>query len=124
MPKYIRCISSCSVVVLVANAALELGQDRDVVRVPLAECGAHLDLLAVGDVHLGTHRNGVAVDLAVAVVEQAHLAVTVEHDELTRRVLDHPQVGEAHLARALGLAVGLLDGTACRTPARRSTGRR
>src|SRR5439155_244297 len=50
--------------VLEADLAADLGEDRDVVRVPLAEHRAAGDLLAVLDLHLGAVGDVVLLQLA------------------------------------------------------------
>ena len=95
--------------VLEADLAADLGEDRDVVRVPLAEHRAAGDHLAVVDLHLGTVGDVVLLELAALGVEDLDLAVARQGDLLALVVDDEVDADVLDLAVALGLDVLLLD---------------
>ena len=66
--------------VVEADLAADLGQDRDVVRVPLAEHAAAVDRLAVLDHHDGAVGNVVLLQLAALGVEDLDLTVARQGD--------------------------------------------
>ena len=69
--------------VFVADLAADLGQDRDVVRVPLAEHRAAFDdRLAVVDQHDGAVGNVVLLELAPLAIQELKFAVAGERDRL------------------------------------------
>ena len=95
--------------VVESDLAADLGQDRNVVRVPLAEHAAAADRLAVFDHHDRTVGNVVFLELATLGVEDLDLAVTRQRD-LLPFVVDHDvQADELDLALALALDVLFLD---------------
>ena len=92
------------------DRAADLGQDRDVVRVPLDDHLAAGDLLAVLDHDHGAVGHVELVQLATLGVEDLDLAVARQRDVLPLVVGDDVQADELDLALALGLDVLLLDG--------------
>ena len=79
--------------VLVADLAADFGQDRDAVRVPLAEHGAGLDLLVLLDQQVGAGGDLVFLQLAALGVEDQDFAVAGEHDLLALRRCGRPSCG-------------------------------
>ena len=72
--------------VLEANLALEFREDRHVVRIPLTQRGARVDVVPVVDV--ASHRTDgdhVAVELPIALVEDLDLTVAVQGDSRPAR---------------------------------------
>ena len=94
-----------------ADLAADFGEDRDVVRVPLAEHGASRDHRAVFDFHLGTVGNVVFFQFPAFRVEDLDFAVPREGDLLALVVDDEVDAEVFDLAIALRLDVLLFDTT-------------
>ena len=85
-------------------------EDRHVVRIPLHEGLALLDLAAVGHGDDRADDDGVAFEFAAILGVNGDGAVLVEHDPVAVERLDRAQVVEATVAVVLGLDHRLLEG--------------
>src|SRR6185437_9509507 len=88
--------------VLVTDLAADLGQDRDAVRIPLAEDGAGSDFLVFLDLQVGAGGDFVFFQLAPFGIDQGDFAIAGEHDLLALVVADHLEPGELGDAGLLG----------------------
>ena len=94
--------------VLVADLAADFGQNRDAVRIPLAEDRARLDVLILFDQQVRAGGDFVLLQLATLGVEQQDFAVAGEHHLLAGVVADDLQAGELDDAALLGADVASL----------------
>ena len=95
--------------VLEADLAADFGENRDGVRVPLAEHGAGHDFLVLVDHQVGAGGDFVLLQLAALGVEDEDFAVAGEHDLLAGVVADDLHAGELDHALLLGLDLALFD---------------
>src|SRR5262249_52123347 len=102
--------------VVEADRTADLGEDRDVVRVPLAEHLAAADLLAVLDHDDGPVGHVELLQLAPLGVEELDLTVARQRDGLTLVIGHDVQPDELDLAFALALHVLLLHGAGGAAP--------
>ena len=79
--------------VLVADLAADFGQNRDAVRIPLAEDRARLDFLVFFDQQVRAGGNFVLLQLAALGIENRDFAVAGEHDLLAFVVASRPSGG-------------------------------
>ena len=71
--------------------------------------------IAVVDLELGAVNHGVALALAVLLVDDRDRALAVHHHQIARLRLDRLQSDEAHRAVVLGIEARLLGDSRCRT---------
>ena len=96
--------------VLELDGAGDLGEQREGVRIPLAEYVALGYLGAVFDLELGAVDDGVALLLAALVIDDGDGAVAVHGDQVARLGADGDEVDEADRTGVLGLEVrGIRD---------------
>ena len=101
--------------VLEADLAGDFGQNRNAVRIPLAEHLRRLDLLVLLDEQCGAGGNLVLFQFAALRVEKRDFAVAREDDVLAFFVRDHAHAGELDDAALLGLGLALFDARVDRT---------
>src|SRR5271157_5513006 len=95
--------------VVETHLAADLGEDRDVVRIPLAEHLAAVDLLAVVDDHRRPVGHVVLLELAPLGIEDLDFPVARQGDLLALVVGHDVDADELHFAVALRLDILLLD---------------
>ena len=101
--------------VLVADLAADLGQDRDAVRIPLAEDLAGLDLLVLFDHQFGAGGDFVLFQFPALGIQQRDFAVAGEHDLLAFFVPDRADADELDDTPAFGPRLALFDAGVDRT---------
>ena len=89
--------------------AVDLGQDRPHVGIPLREARAALDLVAVVDVQPGAVGDLLRRQLLAGLVDDDERHVAAHGDQPALAVLDDVAVLDLHLAVEVGLDEGLVD---------------
>ena len=97
--------------VLVADLARNFGQNRNAVRIPLADGRPRFHLLVFVDQQLGTSRHFMFFQLTTPGVQNGNLTVSGKYNFFARVVFDDAHSGELDEATFLGLGLVFLNGT-------------
>ena len=87
--------------VLEANLTGNLRENRNGIRVPLAEHGSLFDFLALFDSQSSTSRHGIGLDFTTTIVDDGDFTISSQHNLLTRRVLNRTHSGQTNFTSLL-----------------------
>ncbi len=101
--------------VLELDGSGDLGEDREGVRIPLAELVSEIDGCALLDLELGAVDDSVTLFLAALLIDNRYRPVAVDGNQTAGLGADRDEVDESHVAGVLGLDVRGIRDARCRS---------